>query len=205
MNDQHRSFLVLAALLLGVATLAACGGKDRGPEEPPRPGSTFQAELEGAPDWVLQSCEAYYDDATDVICGVGSVAGTRNISLARSTAQARGRTEIARTLNTRVESMLRDYQATVTGGSAFGTAADDEQFIQDVSRQITDTAVPGARLVDTWVSNTGTMWVLMALDLEQFESALGRMEQLDARVREAVEQRAMEAFGDLDEALERRR
>ena len=105
---MRRKFQI-AIFLITVAALVGCGSS--GPKEP---GSIIENELDGAPDWVL---EGKGDD--EVIYGVGAVAGTRNVTLARSTAEGRGRTEIARSLEVSVESMLKDYQSTTTGGEYF--------------------------------------------------------------------------------------
>ena len=84
--------------------------------------------------------------------------GTRNISLARTTATARARTEIARSLNTHVSAMLKDCQASTTGGSEYAESASDEQHIVDVSKQITKASLSGTRLKKTWISPKGTVF-----------------------------------------------
>ena len=190
----RRSLVVLTAFASSLCF--ACGGAT----SPDPVQGAFAGALAGAPTWVLNCTEVVEDG---ILCGVGSAAGTRNISLARSTAQGRGRTEIARQLNTVVQAMLTDYQATVTGGEYFGTAADDEQMVVDVSRQITDVAVSGVRQTDTWISRDGnTLYVLMELAAEAFGEALAGMAGLDAGVREYVERNRARSFEELDEALE---
>jgi hypothetical protein len=191
--------VVLSILLLSVGLLAACGAATT----PDPVEGAFRNTMNGAPGWVL-NCTSFVDDG--VLCAVGSAEGTRNISLARSTAQGRGRTEIARQLELGVQAMLSDYQATVTGGEYFGTAADDEQMVVDVSRQITDISLSGVRQTETWVSNDGsTMFVLMELDGEAFGAALAGLEGLDAGVREYVEQNRADAFAEMDTLLEQQR
>jgi len=112
--------------------------------------------------------------------------GTRNVALARSTAIARARTEISRTLTVQVEAMIKDYQSTTTGGAEFGAAANDEQHITDVSRQITDHSLAGTELVDSWISERGTFYALVALDAERFKDAISQMRQLSEGVRPAA-------------------
>ena len=185
--------LILAISLLTLTT--GCGSS--GPE---RPANVIQNELDGAPDWVLKGCAAYFGDDKTAVCGVGSMGGSRNISILRSTAQARGRTEIARSLSVKVKSMLKDYQATTTGGEYFLEQANDEQHVEDVSKQITDLNMTGTRLEDTWVSKSGTLYALMVLDLDAFKDQVNKMGQLDEKVRAAVVERAKEAFSELDEA-----
>jgi hypothetical protein len=159
--------------------------------------------LAGAPDWVLRGCSAYWgDDGTGRVCGVGSVSGTRNISLARTAAMGRARTEIARSLEVKVTSMLKDYQATTTGGGEFGDASSEEQNITDVSKQITQNTLNGTTLQDTWVANDGTLYVLMAMDADAFIESMSKMSDLNAEIRKAVEARAAKAFEELAESTQ---
>lgn len=196
MKRFARVAFVAAALLVG----AACSST------PEPPGSLVANELANAPDWVRKGCGAFWDDDDDrPICGVGSVGGTRNAGLARSGALSRARTEIARTLQAQVETMLKDYQATTTGGQDFGAAAADDQHLVDVGRQVTDMTLTGTEMVDSWISESGTFYALVALDTERFKDAVSKMQNLSEGVRRAVIERADEAFRDLDRQLEKRR
>ena len=189
-----RSLSPLVLFVAVTALLLATGCGSSGPE---KPSNTANNEFEGAPDWVVKGCAAYFGDKT-AICGVGSAAGSRNISMLRTAAQGRGRTEIARSLSLQVKSMLKDYQSTTTGGEYFGEQANDEQHIEDVSKQVTNITLSGTRLEDTWVSNSGTLYALMVLNLEAFKDSIQKMGQLDERVRAAVVERADKGFAELD-------
>jgi len=170
--------------------LSGCGGSS--PQQSLN--TVVSAELEGAPEWVLVG----HDNNDKTLSAVGSTTGTNNVSLARTAAMGRGRTELARQLAVSVKAMLKDYQATVTGGGAFGEAADDEQYIQDVSKQITDINLTGTRQESTWISKTGTYYVLVSLDLEAFKDTVKKMKNLSEEVRQAVTDRANGAFAELD-------
>ncbi len=187
-----KKLLLLVLLCLVATAFWGCGSSG-----PKNPGTIIEEELKGAPDWVLQG----RGGDKDRVYGLGSVAGTRNVALARTTAQGRGRTEIARSLQLKVESMLKDYQATTTGGEYFGKNAADEQHIEDVSRQITDLTLNGTRQEKNWISNTGTLYVLMSLDVDSFRGAVESMGQLDEEIRAAVVERSDDAFRELNEAL----
>jgi hypothetical protein len=155
----------------------------------------MQNDLAGAPLWIRQGCAAYWADAPDRgVCGVGSTSGTRNIAMATSSAEGRGRTAIARSLGTTVQAMLKDYQATTTGGDEFGTAASDEQHIVDVSKQLTNTTLRGAQRRDLWISPSGVVYALMVLDLENFQQTVWSMQQLSESVRSHVAQNAEKEF-----------
>ena len=117
----------LSLALLGV--VIGCGSS------PPKPQNALQAEMVGAPKWAQGACQLGLQNKK-AICGTGSVSGMTNVALARSAAEGRGRTELARSLQTRVKAMLKDYQAATQGGPENRTAS--EQHIEDVSKQITD-------------------------------------------------------------------
>jgi len=172
-------------------TLAACGSTDK------KTGDAVKNEFDGAPKWVLGS-----SSTPQQICGVGSAAGSRNVSVMRTSAMGRGRTEIARMLELKVQSMLKDYQATTTGGEEFGTAANDEQHIVDVAKQITDITLSGTEQKESWISDSGTLYILMCADLEKFKNSVNNMSQLSESVRKAVTERADKAFEELSKEIE---
>ncbi|MBK8015305.1 MAG: LPP20 family lipoprotein [Betaproteobacteria bacterium] len=190
------------ALILGGPPVRRlrCGGGRSGQFTPSN-------EFDGAPCWVTKSghCIDKEGEKAKFVYGVGSVAGTRNTGLARDAALGRARTDIARSLQTRVAAMLKDYQATTTGARDFGKAAADEQHIVDVAKQITDLNVSGTEMVDSWISKTGTFWALARLDVDGFKDTVRRMSELDEAVREAVVQRADKAFSELDWELDANR
>lgn len=196
---MSKRVVIPSCLVIGLWLGSGCAST------PEPPGNLVRDELSGAPDWVKKGCGSYWDDEDDKrICGVGSVGGTRNTGLARSGAMARARTEIARSLQVQIESMLKDYQATTTGGEGFGTAAADDQHVVDVGRQITDLSLAGTEMVDTWISDSGTYYVLVSLDSKKFKDAVSKMDQLSESVRQAVMQRADQAFEELDREIDQR-
>jgi hypothetical protein len=198
MRSIDRIVRIFAAGTLCAAALSlGCAGTPVGEDTP------LEREFTGAPDWVIRGCGAYWgDDGAGRICGVGSAGGSRNVSLMRTTAIGRGRTEIARSLQTRVQAMLKDYGATTTGGEEFGEAANDEQHIVDVSKQITNMSLSGTEMTDSWISQNGTYYALVALDVEKFSDSVSRMDQLSERVRRAVVERAEASFAELDEEID---
>jgi hypothetical protein len=185
----------ILALFIGLC-LVACGGPQT-PDPVSDTTSEWANDLADAPNWVItEQCPEEFAD--NVICSVGVAEETRNISLARTTAQTRGRTTISQILESRVENMVEDYQATVTD---FSGAASDEQAVDVLTRQLTDTTISGVQQVDAWISPAGRYFVLMALDSEEFAGIVEGMEQLNEQVRQAITQRAREGFGRMDEQL----
>ena len=185
--------LICFVSVIFLLVLAACGSADK-----KETGNAVKNEFDGAPKWVLGS-----SSTASQICGVGSAAGSRNVSAMRTSAIGRGRTEISRMLELKVQSMLKDYQSTTTGGEDFGKAANDEQHIVDVAKQITDLTLSGTEQKDQWVSdNSGTLYVLMCADLEKFKDTVNNMSQLSESIRKAVVERAGKAFDELSKEIE---
>ena len=182
--------LILAAVLLSlVFVFTGCGGGGPKPMD-----DIVSNELDGAPDWVIKA----RGDNDKMIYGVGSAGGSKNVALMRTTALGRARTDIARQLDLKVKSMLKDYQSTTTGGEQFGTAANDEQHIEDVTKQVTDMNLSGTRQEETWISKTGTMYIMVSLDIKAFKEAVKGMSQLNEEIRTAIVERADKAFAELD-------
>jgi hypothetical protein len=123
-----------------------------------------------------------------------------SVSLARSAAEGRARTELARTLQVRVKSILKDYQSATQGGPDNQTWS--EQYIEDTSKQITDVTLSGSRVEDTFVSDTGTFWALVVLDESSFKDSVQQAEGLDDKVRSAIVERAEQAFAGVDAATQ---
>ena len=189
----------MAAMLMAALMFAAgCANNTR----PPAIETVMGQEMEGAPDWVKgKGCP---DKKTNKeICAVGSIGGTRNVSLAREAAIERARVQMARTLQDKVMAMLKDYQATTTGGQEFGTSAADEQHARDVSKTVTDTTLAGTEIIDSWVSNKGTYYALVALDVDKFKDTVNKIQNLSESIRKAVIDRADNAFKELDDEIDK--
>ena len=185
LNLQHFVFLGIAGLLLG------CGSTQ------PKSARVMQDELDGAPKWAKGACEAGLPNKK-AICGAAAVAAMTDISLARSAAEGRARTALARNLQVHLRAILRDYKAGTSAGAEAQSAT--EQHIRDAAEQVTETTLSGTRLEDTWISNAGTFWALVVLDTESFKDSVQNMRQLDEAMRTAIIERADKSFAELHAA-----
>ena len=199
MKKVMYGLMMVVLALTVVIGLSACSKKIPAPKPMEE---VMGGEFKGAPDWVTKNCNACYKGkGTPSICGVGSIGGSRNVSLMRTAATARARTEIAKSLQVEVKAMLKDYQGSTTGGQDFGTSAADDQYVVDVSKQITHMTLAGTELTETWISSNGTFYALVSMDVEKFKGAVSRMGNLSESVRKAVEERADKAFEELDNSV----
>ncbi len=193
----------MCGLSLAAAT-AACGGGQTRSQDTGEVRGQFANALKGAPKWALQGCRAFESGGKKPICGVGSVGGTRNFGLARDAAVGRARNDLARNLEVEVKAMLKDYQATTTGGQNFGTAANDEQHIEQVSKQITNQVLRGTEVHEVFAGEDGTVFALVVLKPEAFRDAVNGMKQLPEAERRAVVERSQAAHEELKEATSER-
>jgi len=136
MKKLFLSFSLIAAIFM----VMACGSapKDKGPTTKPEWLNDFPPE--------------------DVLWGIG-IAKQSSPSMSMTTAEARARVAVARQLNTKVQAMFTDYNldAGRTGNQA------NASMQEDVSRQITNMDVSGARPVKRWQAPDGTWWYLVEL------------------------------------------
>ncbi len=202
---MKRSVAMIWIVPCAASALMACGGgaatsqPAKAPEDGPLSGELTDAEGKPAPKWVTQPAKYRKDDdGNKVVCAEGSIGGTASMSMAQTASAGRARTALARNLETKVVAMLKDYQSTTTGGAQFKSAANDEQHVQDASKQITNTTLSGTEVTDTWISKTSTMHSLVCLNVERFKGAVSGMKQLDEQIRQAVVQRAEKAWDELD-------
>jgi hypothetical protein len=177
------------AIVLGIVLAGACGK--------PSAKSALEAEMQGLPPWALGKCQESLKNK-DALCASGSVQGMSSVSLARSAAEGRARTELARVLQVRVKSMLKDYQSATQGGPDNETSS--EQYVEDTSKQITDVTLSGSQVEETFVSETGTFWALVVLDVNAFKDSLQKANELNEQVRAAIIERAERSFQQLDQA-----
>ena len=168
--------VLLVALL--VFMVAACGSspKSTGPTTTPEWLNDFPTE--------------------DVIWGIG-IAKQSSASMSMTTAEARARVAIARQLSTKVQAMFTDYN--LDAGNVNNQANSSLQ--EDVSRQITNMDVSGARPIKRWEAPDGTWWFLVEMKKSdaknQVSSILGNQEAAFAQFK------AKQALDMLDAQLDK--
>lgn len=190
-NHWIRFFFVRSALLVA-ALMLGCGGGVTTPDE------QAPSEFAGAPEWVLSGCNAYWDgDDGARLCGVGNARFTGNMSITRQKATARARAEISRSLETKVKSMVKDFQEDVTDGGSEMTA---EQF-STTTISLSKATLNGTQQIDQWLSPSDELWMLVALDVTAFENSVSDMTEMDERLRSYIQSRARASFEELDEEM----
>lgn len=174
---------------LAVMWTVGCGGRQAGEAPQNLVGVDY-------PDWVTKGSGAFDAGEERIFYGVGSVTGIKNHALARTTADNRGRAEIAKIFEVYSASLMKDYMASTTAGDM--TASAEEQHVEQAIKTFSAATLSGVQIIDHWFHPTdGTVYALAKLDLNSFKDNLGKMNELSDRVRDYVKKNADRVHGDL--------
>ena len=172
-------FLTLGAS----AALTACGGD--------------QVRGEGAhadrPTWVDMGGAAFKGDKR--VYGVGVASNISSISLRRSTADAQARAELAKIFQSRVQNLIKNYEASTGDGDKEAA----EAHRQEATKIFTEMELSGVEVVDRFFdTEQSTQYALARLDPEAFSAQLDQMDRLSARAKEVIRANAKRAFDEID-------
>ncbi|NPA87475.1 MAG: hypothetical protein GXO01_02095 [Epsilonproteobacteria bacterium] len=151
---------LLLASLSALLIITGCSSKKAEPKQ-------VSCEIEGkqAPAWVCNGAA----NLKDGVYGVGSAPKSPlGFSFQREEAMAIARDEIARKINLKVKNMIKRYYSS-TGVQDNQTA---ERVVTSVSKQLTKQTLKGSKIVDTWYSPKGTMFVLMKMSNEDVKRSV---------------------------------
>ncbi|MBS2022867.1 MAG: hypothetical protein JST92_10680 [Deltaproteobacteria bacterium] len=174
--------------VMAAVAFAACGDS--------KPQMSNQNLHAGAPDWVNKGSGAFGGEKGRVFYGVGIASGIRNAAMRRSSSDSRARAEIAKTLDTYVSVLNKDYMASTTAGDM--SASSEEQHVSQALKTYSQMQLSGVVIVDHWVENDGTEYSLAQLDMQAFKDGMDKMKELNAAVRDQVRANAEKAFDELN-------
>lgn len=156
----------------------------------------------GAPEWAEKAGGAFGGERGKVIFGVGIASNISNTALLRTASDNRARNEIAKTMQVKSESLMKDYMASTVAGDP--NAKSEEQDVKQVVKTVSSMVLSGAEIVDHWQHpDTGDMYALARLDFQQFTDGLEKSKELSAKVRDYIKQNADKLSGDLDKEVEK--
>jgi hypothetical protein len=187
-------------LILGIASIlfTGCGKQKPAPQTVKKAEPIYvDPEYQGAPKWVLMpQAKGYIAETGSAQRNVGN-----DISFQRAEAKADARKNIAQQIEIKVNSMIKTYKA-ATGS---GKDATFDKSSEDVSKQIASQTLKGTRVEDTWISRTGTLYVLMVLDTKNVVQKMEESIKTSFKNDKALYQRflASKAQGELDAELEK--
>jgi hypothetical protein len=186
---QKRNLIMLVMVLfMGLALMVGCASKPK----------TSADSAAAGPEWVMKGSGAFDVEKGKVFYGVGVASGIKNKALLRQTADNRARAEIAKTLETYVASLTKDYMASTTAGDM--SKSSEEQHVETALKTFTQTTLRGTTIVDRWVDPAdGSMYALCELDLVSYTEALDDYQELDSKIRDYVRNNAEKLHDELEE------
>lgn len=189
--DRKSARIGIVAIGLGFTLITGLGCASA-----PKPTSRYAtpaaktASLAEAPEWLLSGCRAHWSDpirARRILCGVGSAPAHRDRVAARETAIARGRAEIARSLEVTIESLVR-----------LEDRADTDGEVDAIVHQLSNTSMRGVQLEQIWRAESGETYALVSLDVARIEETVRDTPRLPPVTRASLAARA--AAASLEEA-----
>jgi len=181
-------FVLFITLSMGILLVAGCTTTPKPSADPASMG----------PAWVMKGSGAFDVQKGKVFYGVGSASGIRNKALLRQTSDNRARGEIAKTMETYVATLAKDYMASTTAGDM--SKSSEEQHVETALKTFSKTTLHGAEIVDRWMDpSDGTMYSLCELDLHSFKDALEKSRELDKQVQDYVRENAEKLHGEMEE------
>ena len=108
---------------------------------------------------------------------------------------------MARQIETKVSNMLKNF----TQQTGVGNSAVVDKVTADVSKQLARQDLSGSRVINKWISKTGTMWVLLEVNKEDLQSKVSSSVKSSFKNDEALWQQfqAKKAQDELDASLEK--
>jgi hypothetical protein len=185
---------VLCVAVVAVFSFAGCGGPD-----------TVQPD--GKPAWVDKAGGAFPGDKDRALYAVGMAGYDPNPRMQDLVAMNTARTELARQMETYVANLIKDFMQSHQD-FADPKAASSIQFVQSVSKSVTEATLRGSRRVDSWTdAATKTKYVLVRMDTKDVLAEVPKVASARAREQQAelFKAKTEEALKALDAELEKRR
>jgi hypothetical protein len=168
-------------LIMLIALVASCGGD----VVENNSGSNY-------PEWFLNQ-----PTAEDAIYAVG-VAKKQNPQLARDTAAARARSEVARVIKVKVSTMTKDFLEE----AGVDDVTQSTEFTQVVTKQLSDNVISGSKIEKVHVDDTtdpDTFYCLVKLSLADMGGAIDEIVRANSAAYAKLQ--ANRAFDDLASEL----
>lgn len=157
-----------------------------------------------APEWVIKGSGAFKSDGGKMFYGVGSASSIGNPTLLRTAADDRARNELAKIFETYSASLLKDYMTSTVGTDR--TAMADEQNVELAIKTVTAMTLTGSEIIDHWQNpDTGELFSLARVDIENFKQSLGKMKEMNEQLREHIRRSADKLHEELGREEVKRR
>jgi hypothetical protein len=120
-------------------------------------------ENQEAPVWICVP-----QDTKDYIVAVGSAEKSLDFSFQRKEALADARDALARRIEVKVKNIFKRFES-VTGAKNNKTA---EKVVENVSKQVANITLRNTKILATWQSKNGTLYVLVGVPKKNIEEEI---------------------------------
>ncbi len=182
----------LLIISIASAIFTGCSSKNPNISE-----AYVDAELKDAPIWVMiPEFEGYIAEL-----GSASKNAGNNFSYQREEAMGNARDNIAKQISIKVNNMFKSFKA-VTGSGKNSTF---DKSSEKVSKQIASQSLRGTKIKETWISRSGTLYVLMIIDTKIVQDYMENAVKTSFNNDRAMYQKfiASKAQGELSQELEK--
>jgi len=150
------------------------------------------------PGWVDKGTGYFTGDKDKAFYGVGPASNIVNVALRRKAADAQARAELAAIFKTKIQDLTKIYARSVSGGTG-EIRIDEKQFVQSVTKALTELDLSGAIIIDRFYDPVEkTQYSLAVLDMSLFKDKIKEMKELSEEVRDVIEKNAEKAFEELE-------
>jgi len=167
--------------------LGACAGK-----------TMVESDLgiKGAPEWVNKGTQFLNDKGGRLFHGVGEAPAMGVVSLQKSTADNRARTEVARIFSSYMEAISSDF----TAASASGGEGLSEQAMSQQIKNVTKVNLSGVKIIAHWKDKkTNIIYSLAELDHKNVEKIIKTTRDMNSDLKRYMEKHGKNIFDKLDE------
>lgn len=186
MNLKRFYPLILACIILGLVT----GCSKSAVKE-----ANMSKRYKGAPNWVFRPAPE------GALSAVGSaIIGEAGFAFARNEAMADARDQLAKGINTRVQSIAKHFAHT----TGLGDDKIVDKVVSNATRQFTNTELVGSSMRNMWRSDKDELFVLVTMDPEAVKTIVKESVVTTYQSDPVLWQQyqAKKAYKDLDEILE---
>ena len=169
-------------LALAVLALSACS-------------STTKVEsdlgIKGAPDWVNKGTNVLNNKDGRLFHGVGSASPMGDMSLQKSVADDRARSEVARVLSSYMDVVSSDYLSAAKSGDTNVT----EESVTRQIKALTKVNLSGARIIGSWRDpKSNIVYSIAELDMNHVKGTLAATQGMNDDFKRYIETRADNIF-----------
>ncbi|WP_426709363.1 LPP20 family lipoprotein [Cetobacterium sp. SF1] len=183
--------IILLGIMFGIVGCTNNSAKATAiPQQPQQ--YMVQNQLAGMPNWIM------VPEVEGATAAVGSARiGKAGIQFARTKAMLNARAELARTIESKVKNLLKDY----TNSVGMGDDETVESVTTNVSKAVANQTLKGSRQVDMFLAPNNELYVLVAVPNEDLKEDVKNQFKSDEKLYQ--EFKADQGFKELDAEIEK--